>query len=128
MRVRSLSVEERPSEFLLQLPDRPRQGGLGYMAALGRLSKVQLLAQGEEIPHLMHLHGIPPAILVFMTSRGLIFFLLNSASYDARSVEYADSGTESMSSRRPRELSKGTRFVGWGLLQALSDDRQTRRW
>src|SRR4051812_31655505 len=60
MRVGTLAMEERTSEFLLQLPDRSCQGGLSHMAALSRMSEVQVLAQGQEIPHLMHFHNRPP--------------------------------------------------------------------
>jgi hypothetical protein len=70
VRVGTLPVEESAAELLLQLPDRPCQGGLSHMAALGRVGEVQVLAQGEEVPHLVHFHGTPPASSASKGRRG----------------------------------------------------------
>ena len=57
MRAGSLTVEKIPSELVFQQLDGTGQCRLGNVAFLGRTGEVQLLAQSEEIPDLMHFHG-----------------------------------------------------------------------
>ena len=57
MRSRPLTMEQEAAELVLQELDGARERGLRHVAFLGRAGEVQLLAQGEEIPDLMHFHG-----------------------------------------------------------------------
>jgi hypothetical protein len=57
--VSTLAVEESAAQFFLELPDRPCQRRLSHMAALSRMGEVKVLAQGQEVSHLMHFHGTP---------------------------------------------------------------------
>ena len=57
MGVCSLAIYEGAAELLLEKLDGPGERRLGDIASLGRPGEVELLAQGEEIPDLMHLHG-----------------------------------------------------------------------
>src|SRR5215813_2965728 len=54
---RPLAMEQEPAELVLQQLDGARERRLRHVAFLGRAGEVQLLAQGEEIPDLMHFHG-----------------------------------------------------------------------
>src|SRR6516164_1582516 len=57
MRSRPLAVEQEAAELVLQELDGARERRLRHVAFLGRAGEIQLLAQGEEIPDLMHFHG-----------------------------------------------------------------------
>src|SRR5262249_6501248 len=57
MGVVALAAEQRPAQFVLQPLDGARQRGLRDIAGLGRPREVQGLADGQEIPDLMHFHG-----------------------------------------------------------------------
>jgi hypothetical protein len=59
--VRPLAVEERAAELALEELDRPRQRRLRDVATLGGAREVQFLGDGEEVAHLMHLHGFVPS-------------------------------------------------------------------
>jgi hypothetical protein len=58
MRSRPLAMEQEAAELVLQELDGTRERWLRHVAFLGRAGEVQLSAQGEEIPDLMHFHGI----------------------------------------------------------------------
>src|SRR5262249_33882118 len=60
MRSRPLAMEQEAAELVLQELDGTRERRLRHVAFLGRAGEVQLLAQGEEIPNLMHFHGDNP--------------------------------------------------------------------
>jgi hypothetical protein len=53
------SVEQRESQFALQIPDLPRQGGLSNTEALSRTSKMLLFANDDEVPQVPKFHLIP---------------------------------------------------------------------
>ena len=52
-----LAIYEGAAELLLEKLDGPGERRLGDIASLGRPGEVELLAEGEEIADLMHLHG-----------------------------------------------------------------------
>ena len=55
-RDRRLALKERSAQFAFQCDDPVGQRGLGNAAAPGRAGKIALLAQGQEVADLVHLH------------------------------------------------------------------------
>ena len=53
---RGLSLKQRPTEFPLQGADGRGQRGLGDAASPGGGGEIELLAQGEKVTDLLHLH------------------------------------------------------------------------
>src|SRR6266404_2230246 len=60
MRAASLTSEEQTTKLVLDLLNRPCQGRLGHVRALGGSGEIQCLAYRQEIADLVHLHdGLP---------------------------------------------------------------------
>jgi hypothetical protein len=69
--VRALAIYECAAKLFFEKPNGAGERRLSDIASLGGPGEVQLLAEGEEIADLMHLHGGPPGLVIRRRYNGI---------------------------------------------------------